>query len=40
MSQLWNGQENASVWQSGTYAKAIFDKYNLPYRGPISGTPL
>ncbi len=32
MSQMWNGDENASVFQSGQYAKAIFEKYNLPYR--------
>jgi len=32
MTQMWNGDENASVYQSGQYAKAIFDRYNLPYR--------
>ena len=36
MSSLWNGDENAQVFQSGQYAKAVFERYNLPYRCPVS----
>lgn len=32
LSQLWNGDEKASVFQNGTYARSVFERYNLPYR--------
>lgn len=32
MSQLWNGNEKAQIYQSGEYARLIFERYNLPYR--------
>lgn len=32
MSQLWNGDERAQIYQSGEYARLIFERYNLPYR--------
>lgn len=35
-NSLWNGDENARVFQSGEYARQIFERYNLPYRCPSS----
>lgn len=32
MTQLWNGDEKAQIFQSGEYARLVFEKYNLPYR--------
>ncbi len=32
MNSLWNGDEKANAFQSGSYARTIFERYNLPYR--------